>query len=258
MAKNIGSLMSSARTYQEQSQTSRLTASWSEKTATEYQKITAHLLADVTPLAAKEKAINGNANLSPIGRHDQVKREVQTFTSGLRWLRDEKGTLETKCGNLFGDLFVLPASTRNEMVQAMRDAQIWSLIGALPPTQRDLAYLRFSEADNVEVMRALQDAPMPLVTDDIRLRGSADRAARLDPQRYQAFIESGQLLDEVAAILTDCLNLGAAFGFDVPVSVDELGPKVRTALDFAMDHAPSEGHEGTSVRNPSQEVVEVA
>jgi hypothetical protein len=256
MARNISTLQASTSAYQERSQASRLTSSWSEKTATAYQTIATRVQAAATALSAKEKAINGNANLSPTGQFDAVKQEVVAFLAGLKWLQAEKGGLETKVGGLFGDLFILPDSKLNEIVQALRDAQSWSAIGALQPSERDLAYLRFCAVDNTEVIRALQNAPMPLISDDILLRGSADRAARLDPQRYQTFIETGQLLDEVSAILTDCLDLGQAFGFEAVPVVDALGEKVRTALDFSTDHPNNDT--GTRERKSQREAVAAA
>jgi hypothetical protein len=243
MARNIGTLLQSATAYQERAKTSRLVERWSEESASRYQLATAKVLDQVQALAAKEKASKTNANLSPTGQVDQTTREVRTFVEALRWLRDLKNFLETKVGNLYGELFVLPASKLDQVVQALRDSQIWTAIGALPQPQRDRDYLRFSQSDNIEAMRALSMSPLPLIADEIRLRGDAERAARLQPKQYRQFIETGQLLNEISAILTDCLDLGREFQIDVKETVDELGPKVRVALDFAIEHASEQGKE---------------
>lgn len=241
MAKNIGTLALSASSYQERSQSSRLVDSWSEETALELQATTARVKSEVTALQGQEKTINSNTTLSDTGKFDQVRIAVQDFITRLRWLRDLKGTLETRCGNVYGNLFILKPSTRNEIVQGLRDAAIVSAIWALPPDQRDVEYLKSSEADLIEVMRALQDAPMPLVSSEVRLRADDQRAARLEPARYRKFIETGELLGEVSAILDDCLDLGREFGLDVKENIDELGPKIRVALDFAIEHVGGRG-----------------
>lgn len=249
MAKNIGTLALSASSYQERSQASRLVDSWSEETALELQATTARVKSEVTALQGQEKTINADAGRSDIGKFDLVRIAVQDFITRLRWLRDLKGTLETRCGNVYGNLFILKPSTRNEIVQGLRDAAIVSVIGPLPQDQRDVEYLKASEADNTEVLRALSDAPMPLVTDEVRLRGDDQRAAKLQPQRYLKFVETGELLREVSAILDDCLDLGREFGIDVKENINELGPKMRVQLDFAIEHV---GGRGKKVLRTSQ------
>ena len=243
MSKNIGSLANSATAYSERSQASRLVDSWSGETAQEYQAATARLLLEVTALHGREKTINANGSLSPTGQFDQTKIAVQDFIAGLRWLRDLNGTLETKVGNLFGQLFIasIPKSTRSENAQAMRDHEIRIVISALPPEQRNNEYLRASETDQTEVLRAIQDSPMPLILDEVRLRADDERVARREPKRYKAFIENGELLNEVSCILQDCLDLGREFGLEVTPSVDEVGPKIREALEFAISHVGGKG-----------------
>lgn len=241
MSKNIGTLANSALAYSQRAQASRLVSTWSESTAEEYQTITNRLLAQVQTLQEKEKSINADSNSSPAGQFKKVKSEVETFITNLRWMRDTKGVLETKVGNLHGNLFILPASTRTETAQGLRDFETRSVIGQMPPNERDNTYLRACESDNVEVLRSLVDAPMPLVVDEVILRGSDERAARIQPKRYKQFIETGELLGEVSAILQDALGLGLEFGLDVPPSVDELGPKIRLALDYAIQHVGARG-----------------
>lgn len=239
MSKNIGSFVNSCTAFNEHAQASRLIDSWSEEPATELQTATSRLLKEAMALAANEKAANADPNLSITGKFDRVKNYVQDFITNLRWQRDLKGALETRCGNLYGLLFVLTASTRSD--QGQRDAHIWGAFGALPPEERNNGYLRASETDNVEVLRALKDAPLPLVADEIILRADDERAARLQPQRYRTFVETSELLHEISVILADALDLGVAFGIDVKPSVDELGPKVRTAVDFAIEHQGARG-----------------
>ena len=239
MSKNIATLLNAAMSYNERAQASRLVDSWSESTAVEYRAVTAHLLSEVQALAGKEKAENTNPNHSPIAMVNAVTKAVQTFIGGLRWLRDEKGSLETKVGNIFGQLFILPASTRSD--QPGRDLEIRTWLSRMPPNERDNAYLHASENDQTEILRALQDSPLPLISDEVRMRADDARAARLYPDLYRKFIENGELLSEISAILQDCLDLGREFGLEVPPSVDELGPKIRLALDFSLDHAASRG-----------------
>ena len=239
MAQNIGSLVNSATTYAERAKASRVVSSWMEETSAQLQALTTRLLSEVTALHGKEHTINANPKLSTNGKFDQVKAEVQAFVNSLQWLRLEKGALETKIGNVFGDLFVLPASTRKD--QPMRDHEIRSLVQPLPPDERSNLYLQASQDDNTEVLRALQDAPMALIANEVVMRGSDQRAARLQPKRYQLFVESGELLNEVSAILDDALSIGEAFGVDVPPSADKLGVKIRTGLDFGISHLGGRG-----------------
>lgn len=239
MSKNISTLVNAAMAYNERAQASRLVDSWSEETAKEYQGVTARLLKEATALQGKEQTANSNPDSSPEGRFKAMKREVQPFIGGLRWLRDEKGALETKVGNLFGELFILPPSTRTD--QALRDGEIRGALWPLPIDERNNQYLRSSESDQVEILRALIDAPLALISDEVRMRGDDARAARLQPSLYRKFIESGELLDEITVILQDALSLGAEFGLDTPPVVDELGPRIRASLDFAVDHAKDRG-----------------
>lgn len=253
MARNISTLLASATAYAERAQTSRLVEWWSEEPAARYQLVASKVLADVAVLSGKEKANNANQNLSPTGQFDQTKRDVKIFLDSLRWLRDEKGSLATKVGSAYGDLFVLSASKLNELVQALRDMQVTGAIGALPPKQRDVEYLRASEADQIEVVRALQNSPMVLISDDVRMRGDDERAQRNDPKRYRQFIENGQLLDEISSILDDCLDLVREFVIDVKENSDELGPKVRLALEFGVQHwLPQDNEEGKLMRDTTQ------
>lgn len=236
MAKTISMLLSTTRAFEEQSRVSRLTESWSQRIAKLCQEITQRALLEATGLSGKERTINANASLSETGKSDAVKASVRTFVDGLGWLRNEKGSLETRIGNLYGVLFILPPSKLNETVQGLRDSEIRSSISALPATQRDIAYLKYSQDINIEVLRALQQAPIQLISDQIQLRANHDRASRQNAEQYQLFIENSQLLNEVSVILTDCLDLGVAFKLDVKPSVDELGEKVRVNADFAVDH----------------------
>lgn len=240
MSRNIGTLVNSATAYAERSQASRLVDSWREETGAEYKSVTARLLAEVTALAAQEKTINSK-DLTTTAKFDQTKTAVQDFVNNLKWLRNEKAALETRIGNIYGELFVLPVSKLNETVQAMRDREIRAAISQMPSNERDNAYLRSSETDQTEVLRALQDSPLPLVLDEVRLRADDERAARLQPKRYRGFVEAGELLNELSVILQDCLDLGVAFGLDVPESNDALGPHLRTVLDFAIQHVGGRG-----------------
>lgn len=239
MSKNIGTLVNSALAYSQRAQSSRMIGSWSQETAEEYQTATARLLAQVQALAAKEKTENANPNHSPTGLLAAMKTAVNDFITNLRWMRDLKGSLETKVGNLYGNLFILKPSTRPD--QPARYTFIWGVISQMTPGERDNQYLRSSEIDQTEILHAIQDAPFPLVMDEVRMRGDDERVARLQPDRYRKFIENGQLLDEISTILQDALGLGLEFGLDVPPSVDELGPKIRTALDFAIQHQGGKG-----------------
>lgn len=255
MSKNIGTLANSALAYSQRAQASRLVSTWSQATAEDYQMITNRLLAQVTELAAKEKTENANPNHSPVGRFDKVKIAVQDFIVGLQWLRDAKAGIETRAANIYRDLFILPVSKLNEVVQGQRDAFIWSAIGSLPTNERDNQYLAASEADNVEVLRALQDSPLPLTSGEVRLRADDERAARLFSKRYRNLVELGELLSEVTVILQDCLDLGLAFSLDVPANNDELGPKTRMVLDFAIQHQGGRGKH--ALKTSAKDVVRV-
>jgi hypothetical protein len=238
MSKNISTSLQVAVALHEHAQASRLIDSLSEESAAQLQAATRRYLSEVTALSGREQVINESED-SDVRKFNDVKKEVAVFTEKLRWLRDLKGTLETRCGNLFGELFInsIPKSTRPD--QAMRDQESRSVIWPLPPNERDNIYLKASENDQTEMLRAIQDAPLPLVSDEVRLRADDARAARLQPDLYRRFSETGQLLNEISVILADGEDLGVAFGLDIPVSKDELGPKIRLANDFAIDHAAS-------------------
>jgi hypothetical protein len=241
MSKNIGTLLNAARSYDERAHTSRLVSSWSSETSLEYQKATAQLLAEVQDLKEQEETENANPMHSPVARFEAVKGKVQKFMDKLKWLRDQKIALENRIRNLHGELFLLPDSELNEAVQVQRDVVIWNMIGQMTPNERDNQYLRSSETDQTEILRAIQNAPFPLVMDETRLRADDQRAARLQPPRYRTYVELGELVDELTVILGDCLDLGREFGLDVSPINDGLGEKIRETLDFAVQHTRARG-----------------
>lgn len=241
MAKNIGTLVNSAATYLERAKESRVIASWTEEAATQYQTVASRFLSEVTALAGRERTVNSNPNLSPTGKHGAVKEAVQAWFSGLTWIKNLVGSLETRLGGLYGPLFVLPKSDRSETTQAIRDWELREELRTLTHPERVKLYVQAAEANDIERLRAVQDVPglVPLVPVEVRLRGDDVRASRIDPEKYRRFVETGELLNEVRTLAMDADNLAREFGLDtssLALTVDELGPKVREAVNFAADH----------------------
>lgn len=241
MAKNIGTLISTAAAYQQRATESRLIESWTQDSAAEFQTIATRFLSEGKALQGREETIRLNRDLSPSGKFNDTKVAVQGWFGSLGWIKNRISALETKAGNNFGELYALPKSDANPVIQELRDQELRGEVRGLEPAERVRGYLIGCEQNDVELLRALLQGPglTPLVPSEVRVRGLDLRASRLDPSRHKAFIEIGELLDLLHAIARESEDLAKEFGVDISkigLTADELGPKIREVLDFAVEH----------------------
>ncbi len=106
----------------------------------------------------------------------------------------------------------------------------------LDQSQRDHVYLTAAEANNVELLRAIQNAPdiKPLITPEMRRRADDLRAQRLDPTAYQEFAEKSELLESLQMLARETEDLVTQFEVDVtkvPLTDAEIHDRIGQVIE---------------------------
>lgn len=151
--------------------------------------------------AAKEKGIVANRALSDQGQQEQLAKLGEDALPRLAWLGRVVKDLSEAQARVSAQLFAVRPTVQDEMLRYVRAREIRDRMVGSNQAERDVAFVKVSQALDHETMWALLDAPGGnWVSADVQHRAEVERAKQTKPDLFSTFEQNALLLDYLGGL----------------------------------------------------------
>jgi hypothetical protein len=181
----------------------------------------------VQEAASKEAATRANKGLSDEGKSTTIATGATATAAKLAFLERVVSRVEGERATAHANLTMIPppsAAGTDPLLQYLFAKEIRDRYQGLTQQEKDLAFLKVAEADGGDAtLWAFQQAPVPMISPDIKVRALEERGRRLHPQTYAEFQQSDLLHESLSGVRAALIDWLRGLGGDTAVIFKELG-----------------------------------
>ncbi|MEO7859817.1 MAG: hypothetical protein ABIU05_05140 [Nitrospirales bacterium] len=142
-----------------------------------------------------------NTALSSTGQQEQLAKLAEESLKEWEWLGRILHDTEAAHVRLTTVLFTIKPAAEDKWIQCFRAQEIRSGMVAFNQNERDAAYVKASERNQLEILLAMQTAPTGnWITPDIQQRTDRMRAQRTQPDTFGTYEQNEFLHERLAGI----------------------------------------------------------